>query len=122
MAQVNYAGAEWYRLLQHLVCLFGNGNRAGAASDAVVVQEVNSQCEDVNHALCLLHVRAARSDRDEGAETKQGENARITCIDDQGRTWWLTEDSQVGDWLRYKEEGGEVTPYVEPVEEEPEDG
>ena len=46
-------------------------------------------------------------------ETKQGENARITCIDDQGQTWWLTEDSQVGDWLRFKEQGGTVDSYVE---------
>ena len=54
---------------------------------------------------------------------KSGENARITCIDDQGQTWWLTEDSAVGDWLRYKEEGGTVTPYVaDEPEEEPQDG
>jgi hypothetical protein len=53
-----------------------------------------------------------------GEDLKQGENARITCIDDQGRTWWLTEDSQVGDWLEYKQKGGEVTPYVE-IETQP---
>ena len=48
------------------------------------------------------------------AELKTGENARITCLDDQGRTWWLTEDSQVGNWLDFKSNGGTVEPYVEP--------
>jgi hypothetical protein len=48
------------------------------------------------------------------ANLKQGESARITCVDEQGRTWWLTEDSQVGDWLEYKANGGGVEPYVEP--------
>jgi hypothetical protein len=45
--------------------------------------------------------------------TKQGENARIVCTDENGVNWWLTEDSQVGDWLRYVEEGGEVLEYDE---------
>jgi hypothetical protein len=50
-----------------------------------------------------------------GAETKQGENARIVCTDDNDppQLWWLSEDSQVGDWLRYKEEGGAVLAYNE---------
>ena len=48
------------------------------------------------------------------SETKQGENARIICTDDQGIEWHLTEDSQVGDWLRFKEEGNEVLAYEEP--------
>lgn len=29
--------------------------------------------------------------------------------------WWLTEDSQVGDWLRFIEEGGTIGPAVEPT-------
>jgi hypothetical protein len=47
-----------------------------------------------------------------GIETKMGENARITCIDDNDVTWWLTEDSEVGDWLEFKSKGGTVEPYV----------
>jgi hypothetical protein len=49
-------------------------------------------------------------------ETKEGENARIICVDDQGVEWHLTEDSQVGDWLRFKEADGEVLAYEEPQE------
>ena len=48
-----------------------------------------------------------------GAETKEGENARICCTDDQGRLWWLSEDSQVGDWLTYVADGGTVEAYDE---------
>ena len=39
---------------------------------------------------------------------------RITCIDEQGQTWWLTEDSQVGDWIEYVAAGGTVVAYKEP--------
>ena len=48
-------------------------------------------------------------------ETKDGENARIICTDDSDppQEWYLTEDSQVGDWLRFKEAGGTVEPYSE---------
>jgi len=48
------------------------------------------------------------------AETKEGTNARIICTDDQGVEWHLTEDSQVGDWLRYQEADGKVEPHEEP--------
>jgi hypothetical protein len=44
-----------------------------------------------------------------------GAPKRIVAIDDQGVEWWLTEDSQVGDWLRYIEEGGTVEPYEQPA-------
>jgi len=37
----------------------------------------------------------------------------ITCIDEQGQTWWLSEDSQVGDYLEYVANGGTVSPYEE---------
>ena len=50
-----------------------------------------------------------------GAETKEGENARIICTDDQGVEWHLTEDSQVGDWLRFIEAGGEILEVQEEV-------
>ena len=47
------------------------------------------------------------------AHTVKGENARIVCTDENGTLWWLSEDSQVGDWLRYEEENGEVLEYDE---------
>ena len=36
-----------------------------------------------------------------------GANA-IICTDENGVEWHLTDDSQVGDWLRYVEDGGTV--------------
>jgi hypothetical protein len=44
---------------------------------------------------------------------------QIICTDEVGAEWWLTEDSQVGDWLRFVEDGGEVTPYEPPRETKP---
>jgi hypothetical protein len=44
--------------------------------------------------------------------TKDIGSRRITCTDDQGRVWWLSEDSQVGDWLEFVAQGGTVEPYV----------
>ncbi len=38
---------------------------------------------------------------------------QIQAVDDQGVVWALTEDSQVGDWLRYLEEGGTIAPAEE---------
>ena len=49
-----------------------------------------------------------------GEELTEGENARITCIDDQGRTWWLSEDSTVGDYLAFIEAGGTIDPAPPP--------
>lgn len=43
----------------------------------------------------------------------KGENARIVCTDENGIEWHLTEDSQVGDWLRFVEDGGTVDPAKE---------
>ena len=51
-----------------------------------------------------------------GVETKEGENARITCIDDQDRVWHLTEDSLVGDYLDFLEAGGTIEPAEEIVQ------
>ena len=48
------------------------------------------------------------------AEPKPAGQQAITCVDDQGRVWWLTEDSQVGDWLDYVANGGTVEPYAAP--------
>lgn len=50
----------------------------------------------------------------------EGFPQQVVCTDEAGAEWYLTEDSQVGDWLRYIEDGGEVTPYEEPsAPEEP---
>ena len=43
-------------------------------------------------------------------ETREGENARIVCQDENGVIWHLSEDSEVGDWLRYE---GEVLAFDE---------
>jgi len=40
---------------------------------------------------------------------------RIIATDDQGTEWFLTEDSQVGDWLRFIEAGGEILEVQEEV-------
>jgi hypothetical protein len=49
------------------------------------------------------------------AEPKPAGQKAITCTDEQGQVWFLSEDSQVGDWLRYKESGGQVLAYEEPA-------
>lgn len=41
----------------------------------------------------------------------------VIATDDEGREWFLTEDSQVGDWLRYIEEGGSIDP-ADPIPKE----
>ena len=43
-----------------------------------------------------------------GMEPKAGDPRRVIAVDDQGVEWHLTEDSQVGDWLRFMEAGGQV--------------
>lgn len=45
----------------------------------------------------------------------EGMQQQIICLDDVGREWWLTEDSLVGDYLLFVENGG----TIEPVEESP---
>ena len=49
-----------------------------------------------------------------------GAPKRVIATDDQGVEWFLTEDSQVGDWLRYIEAGGSIepAPATKPVEPE----
>ena len=54
---------------------------------------------------------------DDPAEIKEDGHKAITCIDEQGRKWFLTEDSQVGDWLEYKAQGGTVEAYEEQPDE-----
>jgi hypothetical protein len=43
--------------------------------------------------------------------TKAGDPRRVIATDDQGVEWHLTEDSQVGDWLRFMESGGTVLAF-----------
>jgi hypothetical protein len=38
----------------------------------------------------------------------------VQAIDDEGNVWALTEDSQVGDWLLYLENGGTIDPADPP--------
>jgi hypothetical protein len=52
-------------------------------------------------------------------EPKPAGQRAITCTDDQGRVWWLSEDSQVGDWLDFLKRGGIVEPYVATPEAKP---
>jgi hypothetical protein len=40
--------------------------------------------------------------------TTEGEPRRVVATDDQGNEWFLTENSEVGDWLRYIEGGGTI--------------
>jgi hypothetical protein len=42
------------------------------------------------------------------ATAKAGDPRRVIATDDQGVEWHLTEDSQVGDWLRYIEADGRI--------------
>ena len=44
----------------------------------------------------------------------EGMPQMILCIDEQGVEWTLSEDSEVGDWLRFVKENGEVLAYEEP--------
>jgi hypothetical protein len=42
---------------------------------------------------------------------------QIVCVDENGTEWWVPgEDCQVGDWLAFVEQGGEVAPYEAPQE------
>lgn len=41
----------------------------------------------------------------------------VIATDDLGVEWSLTEDSQVGDWLRYLDDGGTIDP-ADPIPKE----
>ena len=45
-------------------------------------------------------------------EAKEGEKP-VICTDENGVEWLLTENSEVGDWLRYVEAAGTIEPYEE---------
>lgn len=40
---------------------------------------------------------------------------QIVCIDEEGLEWSLTEDSQVGDYLRFVEAGGQIEDADDPA-------
>jgi len=63
----------------------------------------------------MPYVSARYAPPDEIMPQMPGAPKRVIATDDQGVEWWLTEDSQVGDWLTYVAEGGTVEPYDEPA-------
>ena len=51
-----------------------------------------------------------------GMQAKSGERP-VIATDDQGREWHLAENSEVGDWLRFVEAGGEIEAYEDPAQD-----
>jgi len=43
-----------------------------------------------------------------------GDPKQVIATDSEGVEWWLDEASEVGDWLRYREGGGTIDPYIAP--------
>jgi len=58
--------------------------------------------------MAYISARYAPPNSDPQMQPKPGEPRMVIATDDQGGEWWLNEDSQVGDWLRYVEAGGTV--------------
>lgn len=44
-----------------------------------------------------------------------GDPQMIIATDEDGAEWWVTEDSQVGDWLRFVEAGGQIEDADDPA-------
>ena len=61
----------------------------------------------------MPYVSARYAPPDDALASKVGDPARVIATDDQGNEWHLTEDSQVGDWLRFIEAGGTIEPAAE---------
>jgi hypothetical protein len=61
----------------------------------------------------MPYVSARYASPDETMPSMPGAPKRVIATDDQGTEWWLTEDSQVGDWLTYVARGGTIEPYAE---------
>ena len=59
-----------------------------------------------------VSARYAPSDVTGMMPTPKAGEMPVICTDDQGVEWFLTENSQVGDWLRFVEAGGAVEPAV----------
>jgi len=68
----------------------------------------------------MPYVSARFAPLDPVMPAQPGAPKRVIATDDQGVEWFLTEDSQVGDWLRYLEAGGSIDPAAatKPVEPE----
>jgi hypothetical protein len=49
----------------------------------------------------------------------ESDKQMIVCTDEAGLEWWVPPDSQVGEWLRFVEDGGTVDPYEPPTPDEP---
>lgn len=42
---------------------------------------------------------------------------QVVAVDEQDREWWIPipwQECQVGDWLRFVEDGGTIVPYTGP--------
>jgi len=63
----------------------------------------------------MPYVSARYAPLDEIRLQPLGAPKQVIATDDQGTEWFLTEDSQVGDWLRYIEDGGTIEPFTEPA-------
>jgi hypothetical protein len=63
----------------------------------------------------MPYVSAKYAPPDPVMQQPLGAPKRVIATDSEGTEWWLTEDSQVGDWLAYVAEGGTVEPYDEPA-------
>lgn len=61
----------------------------------------------------MPYVSAVYAPVDDVMPTMLGAPRRVIATDEEGAEWWLTEDSEVGDWLRYIEGGGAIDPIVE---------
>jgi hypothetical protein len=63
----------------------------------------------------MPYVSARYAPPDPMMQQPLGAPKRVIATDENGVEWFLTEDSQVGDWLRYVEDGGTIDPYDEPT-------
>jgi len=58
----------------------------------------------------MPYVSARYAPPDETIQQPLGAPKQVIATDDQGVEWFLTEDSQVGDWLRFIEADGKIEP------------
>jgi hypothetical protein len=61
----------------------------------------------------MPYVSAKYAPPDEIMPQPLGAPKRVIATDSEGTEWWLTEDSQVGEWLTYVAQGGTIEPYAE---------
>lgn len=47
---------------------------------------------------------------------REDDQQMIICTDENGQEWSVPPDCGMGDWLRFKEGGGEIEPYEPPEE------